>query len=381
MMAISTNPQEASAVSRVRANNYDALDQVLFEGRDVYRGLGESRFDWIVTAVRHHMAYSKVYRRLADACDFTIDTLIDSRDLTRVPLVSSGSFKRALFDAGPGVRRCTSSGTMGSKSIVPRDSRTLERFVGSIASGLSEFIGHNELQHAYILGPPSDEAGDLWFSYSLGLAELFNDADYYVHRDTFDPERLVEALKGRAHDEEPVIAAPPTLILALLDWLDDAGIKSLHLGESMGWVITAGGWKTAAKGAIDRAGFDARVAEAFGIERDHIRDVFNMVELNTIIFECEQGVKHIPPWLSVTARNPRDLSIMPSGGSGLLAYIDPTPLSYPGFILSDDIGSVIDAPCACGRSGDTLELERRLEVVEERGCGLKMERYATGGVK
>ena len=189
MMAITSARQRMSEhsdglkVSRVRASNYDSLDQELFEGSGIYTTVPAGRFEWIITAVRHHLEHSGVYRRLADAKGFSIVLLEETRDLASVPLVSSGSFKRRLFDVGPGVRRCTSSGTMGTKSVVPRDSRTLERFVGSIASGLREFIGHHELQHAYILGPPAEEVGDLWFSYSLSLAELFNDADYFVRND------------------------------------------------------------------------------------------------------------------------------------------------------------------------------------------------------
>jgi long-chain-fatty-acid---luciferin-component ligase len=381
----STSSSTAIAVTRIRAADYDSLDQLLYEGIAPYGNEADDRrFQWILSAVRHHMEHSPIYRRLADGIGFEIRQLEDTQDLACIPLISSGSFKRKLFgDVGKGIKRCTSSGTMGTQSVVPRDARTLERFVGSISHGLREFLGHNELQRAYILGPPPEEAGDLWFAFSLSLTELFNDADYFVHADEFEPERLYEALLAAERDPscEPVIASPPSLLLGLLEWMEERGTPNLALARRAGWAVTAGGWKRASNDAIDRQAFSERVHCQLGVEPGHIRDVFNMVELNTIIFECASGSKHVPPWLSVTARNPRDLTVLESGQTGVLAYLDPTPLSYPGFILSDDLGTLSHDPCQCGRRGSTLHLERRLEVVEERGCGLKMERYATGDHK
>jgi long-chain-fatty-acid---luciferin-component ligase len=132
---------------------------------------------------------------------------------------------------------------------------------------------------------------------------------------------------------------------------------------------------------IDTAIFRHEVRSRLGLAPKRIRDVFNMVELNTAIFECEAGAKHVPPWLEVTARSGEDLSVMPPGEAGILAYLDPTPLSYPGFVLSDDIGYVGAQECSCGRLGKTLVLQRRLKVVEERGCGRKMDRYGKGGAE
>jgi long-chain-fatty-acid---luciferin-component ligase len=373
---------EAVEITRLRARDYDSLDQMLYEGSDAYHSeLRDQRCDWIVSAVRDHIERSAIYRRLAYGAGFDVAQLEATRNLASIPLISSGSFKRNLFgDLGRDVKRCTSSGTMGTQSVVPRDARTLERFVGSISHGLREFLGHNDSQRAYILGPPREEAGDLWFAFSLSLTELFNDADYFVHADQFEPERLYEALQGAETDDsaEPVIASPPSLLIALLDWMEERGAPNLELARRNGWSVTAGGWKRARNGKIDQRPFAERMHRLLGLEPNHIRDVFNMVELNTIIFECASGSKHVPPWLSVTARSARDLTVLEPGNIGVLAYLDPTPLSYPGFILSDDLGTLSHDPCPCGRLGATLQLERRLTVVEERGCGLKMERYATG---
>jgi long-chain-fatty-acid---luciferin-component ligase len=93
-----------------------------------------------------------------------------------------------------------------------------------------------------------------------------------------------------------------------------------------------------------------------------------------VLFECSHKAKHVPPWLYASARDPRTLAEVKSGEPGLLAFADPTPTSYPGFVLSDDFGSVSRRiPCPCGITSDTLTIERRVNKVETRGCALKLE--------
>lgn len=377
----SSAAQTTLSTERVRAKGYDSLDQVLFEGlADYGRPYAAERFEWIAGAVRHHLDHSPPFRRLAEASRFDWEEFCSGQNLTALPLISSGSFKSELFStpSASGIRRCTSSGTMGTISVVPRDSRTIERYVGTILHGLREFIGHNEAQRAFVLGPPVDEAGDLWFSYSLGLAEMLNDADYFVRDNILATRKLFRALSDAPLDQETAIIAPPALLLAFVDWMDAEELPSLQLGEHNGWALTAGGWKRREAEAIDRTSFTERITERLGLAPERHRDLFNMVELNTLIFECEHHSKHVPPWMWVNARNPHDMSPLPSGEQGLLAYADPTALSYPAFVLSDDLGAVEDGPCACSRGGPTMRLDRRLTTVEERGCGLKMGRYSEG---
>lgn len=368
-------------VEKIRPSGYGLLDQTIHQGHDSYRRpLKAERHEWIFESVRHHLAASPAYRRLAEASGFSLEECELTGELDAIPLLSSGSFKRRLFDDdGEGIKQCSSSGTMGTKSLVPRDPRTLERFAASMLNGAREFLAHDEDQVALILGPPPEEAGDLWFAYSLGLAEIFHEADYFVADERFEPARLYATLSARdPADRAPVIGAPPSLVAEFCEWMEETGAEPLALAEADGWLVTAGGWKTADDEKIDAAVFRGVVRRQLGLAPEHIRDVFNMVELNTAIFECEAGAKHVPPWLEATARDGEDLAVLPPGKAGILAYLDPTPLSYPGFVLSDDIGYIGAEDCPCGRVGKTVFPQRRLKVVEERGCGRKMDRYGKG---
>jgi long-chain-fatty-acid---luciferin-component ligase len=140
-------------------------------------------------------------------------------------------------------------------------------------------------------------------------------------------------------------------------------------------VITAGGWKRATGSVVPRDELTDLVVSAFALpEGGQVRDCFNMVELNSVLFECEHQVKHVPPWLRVTARDPGTLEVLPSGAQGTLAFLDALPTSYPGFLLSDDFGTVrYGVACPCGRTSDVLDVTRRIQTVEARGCALKMD--------
>jgi long-chain-fatty-acid---luciferin-component ligase len=99
-----------------------------------------------------------------------------------------------------------------------------------------------------------------------------------------------------------------------------------------------------------------------------------MTELNGALLECEHHVKHLPPFIHLSIRNPSNLDEeIPFGEEGLPLFLDPMAHSYPGFIIADDNVAMAVAPserCACGRIGPALTMNvRRAQGAEEKGCG------------
>jgi long-chain-fatty-acid---luciferin-component ligase len=367
---------------RLRPSDLGPLDELIYEGTDSYAAPfdEERRFRWIAAAAEHHLRDNIVFRRLAKHAGFSPQRLLETGDASLVPLVSSAVFKRrdVSTPVAGHVRLCKSSGTRGSQSVVPRDQTTLERFIGSVLHGLREFHGHSSVRQSFVLSPTAHEAGDIWFSYVLTLVELLYDTQFFLADGRLRAEELYQALAELEPGAEPTIVAPPGLLVDFLAWMEERGLR-LDLGERNGFVVTAGGWKRREAESVDRAVLAATVEERLAVPPERMRDAFNMVELNTVLFECDAARKHVPPWLLVQARRPSDLSVADPGEEGLLAYLDPTALSYPGFVLSDDFGRV-DAPgCPCGRHGETVAIKRRLSTIEERGCALKLDRYSEGG--
>ncbi|TDC86425.1 hypothetical protein [Actinomadura sp. 7K507] len=145
-------------------------------------------------------------------------------------------------------------------------------------------------------------------------------------------------------------------------------------GDDTLMVITGGGRKRSEGETIARDRFNEMVSDAFGLSSPtRLRDGFNLVELNTVLFECRAQRNHVPPWLHVTVRAPGDLRPLPHGEEGLLGYLDPSAQSYPCFIVTDDVGVLRTGPCECGHSGRTLDVLRRVRRLAHQGCGLELE--------
>lgn len=325
---------------------------------------------------QYHLKNNNEYKQYANRLGVNDSSCLN---LENIPLLPSSFFKGFNFSLNTVpdttiIKNCTSSGTQGSLSIVPRDETTLMHFLSSIASSFPVLlqIDRTGNHRGVVLGPSTEEAGDLWFSYAMACLTLQVTTTVCEHNEIFDIDYSVNQIKyflEKKHDL--LIVGPPFRILDICEKIKN--IKNFPPLTPRSFVISAGGWKSKQNKAINKIDFINIVSDAFQT-KDHsqIRDCFNMVELNTIILECEHHHKHIPPWLSIQARDPKTNSLLKNGESGILAFLDATAVSYPCFILSEDIGTVSDLTCRCGRSGKVVNIERRMSRIEARGCALKM---------
>jgi long-chain-fatty-acid---luciferin-component ligase len=360
------------------------LDRVLY-GEVDWRDLSaeaqdELRLQAVAESVAYHRARNPRYAAFCERRGFRGDELGGIDDLAAVPQLPVTAFKRAdiVTDSGePVAKRCTSSGTLGGVSVVLRDRTTIDRLLGSVISGIRLLGDWTEHERRVVnLGPPAEAAGDLWFAYVMGLLELIAPTDHVVEDGVLRLEEAVAALVDACREGQCFLVGPPLLVRRLAEHHLERGRR---VPGRPPIVVTAGGWKRQTGERIDREDLDRLAMSAFGIpNRGGVRDAFNMVELNTVLFECAGRRKHAPPWLHVIVRGLRDLAPVPAGEPGLLSFLDPTAQSYPCFIVADDVGLVRRDRCSCGLPGTTVEIHRRLERVEARGCALKMEAFDVG---
>jgi long-chain-fatty-acid---luciferin-component ligase len=367
----------SDATSSAVMKDIDRLD-VLLSSSDVStlppQEAAAFRLDHIRTAVAWHIERNERYARFCAGRGFDAGQLNEVADLSRIPLLPASLFKRgadtvATEPADDSVFHTTSSGTQGTVSVVPRDDRTMNRFFATLGIGTYEVLGQERSElRLFNLGPL--DAGHLWIAYVMSGVALFTGGECYVQDDRFLLGKLVEDLAAAAGSPVMVVGPPPLLMDAAAE-VKTAGI-TLH-PDSL--VATIGGWKKAGGRSLPRAEFVEVILDAFGLPDDTgVRDTFNMVELNTVMFECAHHRLHVPPWLYADAKDPRTLEPVGSGENGVLGFLDATPTSYPGFVLSDDFGSVDrDLSCECGRTGDVLRLDRRINRLEGRGCALKLD--------
>jgi long-chain-fatty-acid---luciferin-component ligase len=359
---------------------FTPVESVLYGEDDLYHWdaarVCAFQVEAIADAFAFHFDHCAAFRRVCSSARVLPGSLQSSGDILRIPLIPSSAFKSLdirTAGAEPVAKVCCSSGTRGSISRVPRDNTSLERFVGSIRISADQLLDLHADARIFNLGPDTDEAADTWFPYVMSLLGMLRPADNYVLDGVFYVRSLLEDVRALTPNTQPVLVGPPIFFVHLMQFLDDEHV-ALDLGLRDGFIVTAGGWKNFASEQIERTEFVSRCETRFGVRHDQLRDAYNMVELNTVIFECELGAKHIPPWLVVEALDPEKLTPVPSDEMGLLAFFDPLPTGYPGFILSDDFGRIGRETCSCGRSGPTLEFCRRVALPEGRGCALVMDR-------
>lgn len=344
----------------------------------------DARLELVRSSCAEHLEACPPYARFAAKRGFSLDDLRTSADLHLVPQIPTAAFKRdvPILSCAPDdvAKRCTSSGTLGRRSEVHRDRTTIERLLGSVRQGI-DLIGELFEDDVAVLnlGPDHEEAGELWFAYVMSLVELVLPTVHAVRGGSFDPHgssRVLDSLRGRY--SRVVLIGPPSLVLEVADASPASARPPAGVDELT--VVTAGGWKRHTGAVLDRDEFTDTVASRLRLTEAHqVRDAFNQVELNTVLLECEQRRKHVPPWLEVIVRDPMTLLPVGLGEPGLLSYLDPTATSYPCFLIADDLGVVEAGPCPCGWHGRTLAITRRVKRKEQWGCALKMDQAYLGG--
>jgi long-chain-fatty-acid---luciferin-component ligase len=331
----------------------------------------------IAEAAEFHYANNPVWRKLCDSRNFSPGEIKTYDDLKRIPVISTRAFKGGFnllsVPEKDIVKVHMSSGTLGSRSRVPRDKITMERNRISMLKTIDKF---RDSKYGYIgmMSPSPDEISDLTMaSYAKISLEGFKSYDFFLKLDGgFQPEKVVERL-NTVTDRPVSIGGAPMLVLALADYVMKSGNRIITMSEES-TVTTGGGFKTHQGEMVDRQTYNHIVMEAFGVKEKNIRDVYSMSELNGILYECEHHYKHVPPYFYLSVRNPANLEEeVPFGEEGLPVFIDPLAHSYPGFILADDIVRMrtdISEKCSCGVAGAVLDTSvRRARGAEEKGCG------------
>ncbi|MCP4130813.1 MAG: hypothetical protein GY754_07510 [bacterium] len=358
------------------------IDQYIFQDEDIYhwdkKKIESVQYHLIKESVMHHYDHCPDYRAYCEKTGFIPSQITSFADLKLVPLIPTLIFKkRDILSVNEEdiEKNCMSSGTEGSTSTIYRDKKTLDRFLGTVDASVDQLFDLSEAI-VFNLGPSTEEAKDLWFSYVMSITDIIFPTVNFVTGDTFYPEQVIEKLnKYRQNFKTLVITGAPVMYLQLFEYMKKEGI-SIPFGEQV-FVVSAGGWKLFSGNAIPRNELINTIQYYFkGFQKNNFRDVFNMVELNSIIPECEHWVKHVQPWIKVLIIDPwTGLEITEKNKTGILAFLDPTPSSFPCFILSTDFGQIIHQDdCPCGRSGTGIKIVGRINRTDSRGCALKIDK-------
>lgn len=338
------------------------------------------KFEAFKEIFTHHFNNCEEYRRYAEVNNVRPDDIRTFSDIVKIPPVPSEVFRDIdkIISSVPEkeiVMVATTSSTTSKKPCkYPLDAVTLRRTTQAGVQFLRDidFTGGS----AFMLTPSPEESDTglvKGMSYVLIKGLNFGNNVYFaVKGGKFETERLISQMKS-CKERPRHIYGPPFALMHLIEYVENNHID-MRLDKGTR-VVTTGGWKTVQRD-VTKSELVERVSKAFGIKGDQIRDGYGLTDIYTMIVECENHQKHVPPWVHVSARDPSDINKeVPDGESGLLALMTCIVNSYPAFVITGDMGAVWKSKCKCGRSGYIVEHRGRATKLGARGCAIRLEQF------
>lgn len=318
----------------------------------------------------HHvagcLAYSRVWPQRPPADTFS-----------ELPFLHVGLFKQIeLKTVAPGItheRVLNSSSTRGaSPSRIPLDSRSSHLQAESSASILRDFIGP-EPRPLVVIDSASSlrQRGGITARTAAAMSlKPFATRMIFALDDPGDPASLDwDEVAGVLETSREILVYGFTsaLWLAWASRTKPARVRELLAGCRVHFVHS-GGWKKLEEQRVDRVQFDSALLESLD-PASRVVDFYGLVEQTGVIYPlCEHGYRHAPVWANVLCRDAFTLECV-TGRPGMLQLMNVTAWGAPYHnVLTEDVGVIVDGPCACGRCGPRFELMGRIPNAELRGC-------------
>ena len=306
-------------------------------------------------------------------------------DLSEIPPVAVSVFKSLGFDLASVAKEdvqmaLQSSATSGVPSTIVVDKVTAKRQAKAMVKVMGEFIGKSRLP--FLIMDIDPRSGGMAraplgarFAAVTGYLKFASKTGYFLKTTDkgvsyFDIDAIQDYV-AQLPQEQPAVVFGFTYILYqnVLKTIEEKGAKiNLPKGSK---IIHIGGWKKLESEKIDKALFNRRLAEAFGIEETDVIDIYGFTEQMGLNYpDCQCGCKHASSYVRVLTRDVADRHILAPGEEGMLEFISPVPHSYPGnAVLTDDIGVIEPGECPYGRPGTRFRIVGRMKKAEARGCG------------
>lgn len=362
-------------VTRLLCDQASAYRQATDVTRDIHRDLAAEM-------ASYHARNNAFYRQLctdagiaeSSVLDRLGDTDIDAFPLLPVSLFKGDSSHRLLSCNLDDIElEIRSTGTSGIPSVARRDGPTVTRCAHALIGSYREFF-RLSAGHVAFLCPSTAEYPE------MGMLKVFNvlngmvnSSNYAVTDDVFAVDKAISAL-GSVTGTTRHLVGPPFAISRLVHRLAEQHAVLPLDRNSM--VIMLGGWKRYTGEQVSRPVLEQLIHERLSLPATQVRDMYGLIESSMLAIECEYHNKHVPPWCRISVRAEDDVTRpLPERTEGVIAVHDYVNSSYPGFILTDDLGTVEWADCDCGRRGQLVSFSRRRTGAEIGCCAISLEQW------
>lgn len=345
------------------------------------------RLEAIKTAFSFHYNNNAFYRSLCQKANLTPNDIQSYNDLRLIPLIPIELFNDEKSNAMMSLPleykqlELHLSGRSGSHVVAYRDSVSNELAITTISLLFIEMLDmrfHASPIVVYFT-PSIVSAPNLGMLRGMGImGGIYADRFFVVENEDFKFKETTEYIRQWV-DKLPIyFVGPPFIINFYIEYLKANNIH-LELSEN-GRIVTIGGWKRHTGDMIIREDFTRKCCNQLGITPDQCRDIYGFIETNQMSIECNKGKKHIPPFIEMYACDLHDISsFVKTETEGAIALLDPTIITYPGFILTRDVGIIRkDILCDCGRKGDIVEIIGRVKRSEDINCAITLDQYLSG---
>jgi long-chain-fatty-acid---luciferin-component ligase len=350
------------------------------------------RFEFVSNAFSYHYRLNPKYRELCQKVKITPEDIKTEADLAKIAVIPIDCFKKrevreslltpAQNKVDKFLMKVESSGTSGIASVGYRNPNTAVGTALTMISLYREYLTEVFGGYGMLAIVPNHFIPNLGIMKNIETFQLILDGFHYAIE---NPKEGINYIKLFSNLEAKKGIMPRHFIGAPFVMLDIMQYIKKNMGGRLeldpgSYVITVGGWKRREGDLCDRNEFNKMINDVFGIPNEHIRDLFAMAESNLFLMECEYQKKHVPPWAYYTIRAFDDINqCEPMGKEGLLCFYDTINTTYPGFVVSGDVGVIHEeGKCQCGRFGQIFEFRRRASGAENRSCALHMDNYMHG---
>lgn len=332
----------------------------------------------------HHFNHCTPYQKLCKKRGWIPPLKADFR-LDDFPYLPVDIFKSMRLSSVPDdkiVRTLQSSATsLQTPSTVVLDSETRKRQMKTLVWFLSDRLGKSRRPFVILdVDPKAISPGQSTISARAAAVRGFltaaSSAEYCMSMDQagemyIELARLESALKKAQHLGKSAVIFGYTYVFYVYaaKQLQKHGVK-FDLPHVT--ILHIGGWKKLQSEAVSKKIFNKTMCSVFGVEPKNIIDCYGFTEqLGVVYLDGEDGLKRTSAVSEVIVRDQITLLPVTDGEKGLLQFISPLPLGYPGHaILTDDVGRILSRERgADGREGTSFEIIGRRQTAEIRGCG------------
>ena len=356
--------------------------QRLFWSRDPYDLEGtQKRFvQAVADNCAWHMGRCPEYRAIARGLGFSPKTLVETGDLSAVPMVPTLFFKRHALFSMPKWRmgmKVTSSGTSGRFSRVGFDWGAIFAEIPMVLKlGWRHGLVSPRPANYVVLGYKPHRANSTGVTRTMFGLTFFAPplGRFYALR--MEKGRYVPDLDGAARALARFARSPfPTRIVGFPSYLW-FGLKRMEeLGVSLrlrpgSQILLAGGWKQHAAQQVDKSVLYDLARKVLGVGEEHIHELFGAVEHPIFYNTCKHHHFHVPIYARVLIRDVRTLEPLPMGQAGLVNLITPLNRATPvTSVVTDDLGVLRPGEdCGCGIRSPYLTILGRVGMPEIQTC-------------